>query len=151
MPLVLLGTWYLPNLPGLPFNGRFPDCPLCNSFAHKNVKIWLQEAGGRGIDTAFDYQNQNGVGQAIRESGVSREDIFVVAKIPGTPGYAKTVKYVHKDLDRLGLDKIDLLLLHFCNVEATPLIRHCSENTMLDSWRALEDLHTNGTLRAVGV
>jgi len=152
MPLVILGTWYLSNLPGMPFNGRFPACPLCNSIAHKTVSAWLLEAGGRGLDTAFDYQNQQGIGQAIRESSVPRKDIFIVSKVPGTLGYDKTLKYVRRDLDQLGVEHIELLLLHFCNdIEAEPIFRHCSEDSVLESWRALEDLHRNGTLRGIGV
>lgn len=154
MPMVMLGTWYLSNIGSLPFNGRFPHCPFdeCSKLAHQNVKAWLNEAGGRGIDTAFDYQSQPGVGQGIRESGVPREEVFIVSKVPGTLGYNKTIEYVNRDIEQLGVKQIDLMLLHFCNIyESQDIVRKCTAEGIAESWRALEDLYFKGTVRGIGV
>jgi len=97
---------------------------------------WLSQ-GGRGIDTALMYGNQQTVGKVIADSGLKREDLFVTTKIPGCSDADANVK---KDLEQLGLDYIDLMLIHFPNGH------DCS-----DAWATLEKYHEQGVLKAIGV
>jgi len=99
---------------------------------------WLSQ-GGRGIDTAYMYGNQKTVGQVIADSGLSREDVFVTTKIPGCKKNADS--YVQKDLQQLGLDYIDLMLIHTTGTAAA-----CSA-----TWATLEGYHEQGVLKAIGV
>jgi diketogulonate reductase-like aldo/keto reductase len=99
------------------------------------------EAGYRLIDTARIYNNEEGVGQALRESGVPRQELFVTTKVwNDDQGYDQTLKACTESLERLGLDYLDLYLIHW---PATKL-RH-------DSWRAMEKLMADGTIKAAGV
>lgn len=99
------------------------------------------KAGYRSIDTAAFYKNEEGVGQGIRESGVPREDIFVTTKVWNTEqGYASTLKSFDNSLERLGLDYLDLFLIHW------PV-----PNKYKDTWRALEKLYKDGKVRTIGV
>lgn len=100
------------------------------------TSAWLNQ-GGRGIDTAQVYGTQKTVGEVIANSGIKREDIFVTTKIPGC---ADAESYVQQDLQELGLDYIDLMLIHF------PRKGDCGE-----AWATLEDYHARGVLKAIGV
>jgi methylglyoxal/glyoxal reductase len=98
-------------------------------------------SGYRLIDTARIYNNETGVGQAIRESDIPREDLFITSKVwNDDQGYEQTIKACHDSLERLGLDYLDLYLIHW---PATKL-RH-------DSWRAMEKLVADGTIKSAGV
>ncbi|MDV6245823.1 aldo/keto reductase [Rhodococcus opacus] len=102
------------------------------------------EAGYRHIDTAAAYQNEREVGEAIRRSGIDRSDIFVETKIWITDyGYDATLHAFDKSARKLGIDQIDLLILH----QALP-----GEFTLtVEAYTALETLLGNGRVRAIGV
>ncbi|NHU47858.1 aldo/keto reductase [Rhodococcus sp. A14] len=102
------------------------------------------EAGYRHIDTAAAYQNEREVGEAIRRSGIDRSDIFVETKIWITDyGYDATLHAFDKSARKLGIDQIDLLILH----QALP-----GEFTLtVEAYTALETLLADGRVRAIGV
>ena len=101
------------------------------------------EIGYRLLDTAVNYQNEKEVGEAIRRSGVPREEIRVTSKIPGRHhGYDDAIASTHGSLERLGLDYLDLHLIHWPN----PSVGRFSE-----AWRALVDLREQGLVRSIGV
>lgn len=98
--------------------------------------------GYRHIDTAQLYRNEAAVGRAVRASGIPREQVFVTTKLWNSDnGYENTLNAFHRSLDELGLDYIDLYLLH------SPM----RVDARLDSWRAMEDLFRSGRCRAIGV
>ncbi len=98
-------------------------------------------AGYRHFDTATLYRNERTIGAAIRESGVDREDIFITTKLWNDDhGYDSTFAAFDASLGRLGLDYVDLYLIHF------PV-----QKLRLESWRALENLLDKGKCRAIGV
>ena len=106
-----------------------------------NAVKWALEADYRHIDTASIYKNEEGVGQGIRESSVPREEIFVVSKVWNSDqGYDSTLKAFDDSLKRLGLDYLDLYLIHW------PVA-----GKYKDTWRALEKLYREGRIRAIGV
>lgn len=101
--------------------------------------------GYRSVDTAAIYGNEVGVGQGIREgikeAGISREDLFVTSKVWNTDlGYESTIKAYEASLNRLGLEYLDLYLIHW------PV-----EGKYKDAWRALETLYKEGRVKAIGV
>ena len=101
------------------------------------------EAGYRLIDTAVNYENETEVGEAIRRSGVAREDVQITSKIPGRDhAYDDAVRSVHGSLERLGLDYLDLQLIHWPNP---------SRDRYAEAWRALVDLRDQGLVRSIGV
>jgi len=101
------------------------------------------EAGYRSIDTAAIYGNEVGTGKAIAASGVAREDIFVTTKLWNSDqGYDATLRAFDTSLDKLGLDYVDLYLIHW----PTP-----SRDLYVDTYKAFEKLHADGRIRAIGV
>ncbi len=107
----------------------------------ENAVLWALEAGYRHLDTATMYGNEDEVGEAIRMSGTSREEIFVTSKLWNDDhGYDQARKALELSLERLGLDHLDLYLIHF----PVPELRK-------ESWRALEDAYDEGLVRAIGV
>jgi 2,5-diketo-D-gluconate reductase A len=101
------------------------------------------EVGYRLLDTAVNYENEREVGEAIRRSGVPRAELFVTSKIPGRHhGYDDAVASTHASLERLGLDYLDLHLIHWPNP---------SVGKYVDAWRALVDLQQQGLVRSIGV
>jgi len=98
-------------------------------------------AGYRHIDTAAAYQNEEAVGRAIKNSGTPRSELFITTKlwIQDTPGEANTKKAFERSLERLGLDYVDLYLIH------QPLGDYYSY------WRAMQDLHRESLTKAIGV
>ena len=106
-----------------------------------NAVKWAIEAGYRHVDTAALYRNEKGVGQAIRESGIDRKDIFVTSKVWNSDqGYDQTLKAFDTSLNKLGFDYLDLYLVHW------PV-----SGKYKDTWRALEKLYKDGKVRAIGV
>ncbi|MFK0171578.1 aldo/keto reductase [Streptomyces sp. NPDC090306] len=102
------------------------------------------ELGYRHIDTAAAYGNEREVGQALRDSGVPRDEVFVETKIwISDYGYDETLHGFDKSAAKLGVDRIDLLILH----QALP----ADFDRTLDAYRALEKLLADGKVRAIGV
>lgn len=110
------------------------------------------EMGYRHIDTAQAYENERGVGQGIRDSGIAREDIFVTTKLAAEiKSYDEAVKAINESLEKAGLDYFDLMIIHspqpwsdFRNGE------HFYEGN-LEAWRAMEEAYNDGKIRAIGV
>lgn len=101
------------------------------------------DAGYRLIDTAAIYQNEESVGQAIRESGIPREEIFVTTKLWNEfHGFDEALQAYQDSLDRLGLEYVDLFLIHW------PMPRH---GKFIETYKALEQLYEEGRVRAIGV
>jgi diketogulonate reductase-like aldo/keto reductase len=93
------------------------------------------------IDTAAIYNNEEGVGQAIKESGVSRDELFITSKVWNSDqGYESTLQAFETSLTKLGLDYLDLYLIHWPG-----------KNKYKETWRALEKLYRDGRVRAIGV
>lgn len=102
-------------------------------------------SGYRLIDTAAIYQNEAGVGKgikaALKETGLTREDLFITSKVwNADQGYDSTLKAYQESLDKLGLDYLDLYLIHW------PVA-----GKYKDTWRAMEHLYKEGKVRAIGV
>ena len=107
----------------------------------QNAVGWALEAGYRHIDTASAYLNEAGVGKAIRGSGLDRNSVFVTSKVWNTDqGYESTLEAFEKSLERLGMEHLDLYLIHW------PVAGKYRE-----TWRALEKLYREGRIRAIGV
>jgi diketogulonate reductase-like aldo/keto reductase len=101
------------------------------------------ETGYRHIDTAKLYQNEAGVGAAIAESGIARDELFVTTKVWNSEqGFDSALASFEASMDRLGLQVLDLLLIHW---PAPALDRY------VDTWRAFEKLYAEGRVRAIGV
>ncbi|WP_128660971.1 aldo/keto reductase [Paenibacillus sp. 598K] len=97
--------------------------------------------GYRSIDTAAAYKNEAGVGDGVRNSGVPREEMFITTKIFNSDqGYEEALAAFERSNQKLGLEYVDLLLIHW------PV-----KGKYLDTWRAMEKLYNNGLVRAIGV
>lgn len=125
MPQLGYGVWKVPN-----------------EEAVKPVEMAL-ETGYRSIDTAKVYGNEEGVGKAIANSGIPREELFITTKVWNSDhGYENTLAAFDASLDRLGLDYVDLYLIHW----PTP-----KYDEYIDTYKALEKLYADGRVRAIGV
>jgi len=101
------------------------------------------EAGYRSIDTAAIYRNESGVGAALKAAGMPRDELFITTKVwNNDQGYDETLRAFDASAARLGLDFLDLYLIHW----PTP-----KRGRYLDTWRALESLLADGRVRAIGV
>lgn len=99
------------------------------------------ESGYRSIDTAAYYENEEGVGKALRESGIPREDVFITSKVWNDDhGYEKTLAAFQASKRKLGLETVDLYLIHW------PV-----KGKFNETWQALEALYRAGEVRAIGV
>ncbi len=106
----------------------------------ESVKAAIR-TGYRSIDTAAIYGNEAGVGKAIKESGVAREELFITTKVwNADQGYDTTLKAFEESRKKLGLEYVDLYLIHW------PV-----KGKYKDTWRALEKLYKEGAVRAIGV
>ncbi len=100
------------------------------------------DSGYRLLDSAVNYQNEAEVGEAARRSGI-RDELTVTTKVPGRDhGYEQTLASAAGSLERLGLDRIDLYLIHWPNP---------SVDRFVDTWRAMVELRERGTVRSIGV
>lgn len=114
---------------------QIPDYNEC-----KKSVLQALEAGYRLIDTASAYQNEKAVGDAIKESGVDRKELFITTKLWITEtGYEKTKKSFEESMEKLQLDYLDLYLIH------QPF------GDYYGSWRAMEELNKNKKIRAIGI
>ncbi|WP_338447826.1 aldo/keto reductase [Niallia oryzisoli] len=101
------------------------------------------EVGYRSIDTAMIYENEKGVGKAIHESSVPREELFITTKVWNTDqGFDNTIRAYENSLERLGLDYVDLYLIHW----PTPQF-----DQYVDTYKALGKLYKDGRVKAIGV
>ena len=133
-PALAFGTWLIPN-------DKAANC----------VRMAL-EAGYRHIDTAQAYGNEEGVGIGIRESGLKREDIFVTTKVMAEyKSYDKAKKSIDDSLKRLGLDYVDLILIHCPQPWALFRGKRRFFKENIEVWRALEDAYKEGKVRSIGV
>ncbi|MCM3117051.1 aldo/keto reductase [Neobacillus sp. MER 74] len=106
----------------------------------QSVKAAIKN-GYISIDTAAIYKNEEGVGQAIKESGVPREELFITSKVWNSDqGYESTLAAFETSLNKLGLEYLDLYLIHWPG-----------KNKYKDTWKALEKLYKDGRVRAIGV
>lgn len=109
--------------------------------ATQDAVRWALDAGYRHIDTAAIYGNEADVGAAIREHDVARDDVFVTTKLARADhGYDAALRAFEASLDRLGLDAVDLYLVHWPG-----------GGPRNESWRALEEILESGRARAIGV
>jgi 2,5-diketo-D-gluconate reductase A len=109
----------------------------------KEVVEEALEAGYRHIDTAAAYRNEKGVGEAIAASGLPRDEVFVTTKLANSQhGYDEALAAFGASLLRLGLDYVDLYLIHW------PMP---TEERFVDTWRAFEQIHDEGGARTIGV
>lgn len=132
IPVVGFGTWKTPD----------------GDDAYNSVSEALN-AGYRHIDTAAVYGNEESVGKAIKDSGLSREDVFVTSKVWNTErGYDKTIAAYEASLEKLGMDYLDLYLIHWPAIEKQ---NDDWEELNKESWRALMDLYKVGKVKSIGV
>lgn len=125
MPQVGLGVWQVPD-----------------DEAEKVVATAL-DCGYRSIDTAKLYRNEEGVGRALRASGIPREELFVTTKLWNDEhGYDKALRAFDAGVRRLGLEVLDLYLIHW------PALK---QGRYVETWKALEKLYADGRVRAIGV
>jgi methylglyoxal/glyoxal reductase len=106
----------------------------------KAVKVALKN-GYRHIDTAAIYKNERGIGKAVKESGIPREEIFITSKVWNTDqGYKTTLAAYEASLERLQMDYLDLYLIHWPKGKRS-----------VETWKALEELYAKGSVRAIGI
>ena len=103
----------------------------------------VDNVGYRLLDTAVNYENEREVGQAIADCSVAREDLFVTSKIPGRHhGFDEAIASTEESLARLGLDYLDLHLIHWPNP---------SVGKYVDTWEGLIELRRRGLVKSIGV
>ena len=101
------------------------------------------EVGYRLLDTAVNYDNEREVGEALRRSGIPRDQVKVCSKLPGRHhGYDVAIRSTHETLERLGLARLDLHLIHWPNP---------SVDKYVEAWQALVDLQRDGLVTSIGV
>lgn len=133
IPKLGLGTWFI------------PDDTVADA-VREAVKT-----GYRHIDTAQAYENERGVGEGIRTSGVKREELFVTTKLAAeAKTYDEAAAAIEGSLEKLGLDYIDLMLIHSPQPWNDFRGGDYSEENR-EAWRALEDAYKAGKIRAIGV
>ncbi|HZJ60657.1 MAG TPA: aldo/keto reductase, partial [Chitinophagaceae bacterium] len=134
IPKLGLGTWFISN---------------------ENVVQAVKDAakiGYRHIDTAQAYQNEGGVGEGVRTCGVNRQDMFVTTKLAAeVKAYKDAVASIDSSLGRLGLDYIDLMMIH----SPKPWSEYLGDTSFFEgnreAWRALEEAYKAGKVRAIGL
>ncbi|MER6538074.1 aldo/keto reductase [Streptomyces sp. 900105755] len=125
VPAIGLGTW-----------------PMDDAQAERAVRQGL-ELGYRLVDTAVNYRNESGVGRGVASSGVPREEVVVTTKLPGRHhGYEETLASFEESRRRLGLEYVDLYLIHWPNPRVGKYV---------DSWKAMIKLREDGLVRSIGV
>ncbi|EKF51161.1 aldo/keto reductase [Lactococcus garvieae] len=147
---MLTDTYELINGVKIPKLG-FGTWLLDNEQAARAVKEALQ-AGYRHIDTAEAYENEAGVGRGIRESGIARDEIFVTTKLHAEiKDYDQAKLAIAESLEKLGLDSIDLMIIHSPKPWNDFLGKERYFEGNLAAWKALEEAYEEGKLKAIGV
>lgn len=132
IPCVGFGTWQMPD----------------DAAGVAAVKTAL-DSGYRHIDTAAIYGNETSVGAAVKESGVPREEIFVVSKLWNDDhGYENTLAAFERTMADLGMEYLDLYLIHWPNPRK---FRDRWQEANAGSWKAMEELYNAGRIRAIGI
>ena len=132
IPCLGFGTWQTPD----------------GETAVQSVRCAI-DAGYTHIDTAQAYGNEGSVGKAIRQSGVPRKDLFITTKLGNrNHSYDLVMRSFDESLDRLGLDYLDLFLIHWPNPIA---FRDHWQEANAESWKAMEELVEAGRIRAIGI
>ena len=133
IPKIGFGTWQIPN----------------GSKAYEST-LFALKCGYRHIDTAYVYGNEESVGQAIIDSKIPREEIFITTKLPASiKSYEETFKYFEESINRLKIDYVDLYLIHApwpwqsCGMD-------CTEGN-IEAWKAMIELYKAKKIRAIGV
>jgi len=134
IPKLGLGTWFISDIDVV------------------QAVVDAAKIGYRHIDTAQAYQNERGVGEGIRASGVKREDMFVTTKLAAeVKSYDEAVASIERSLETLELDYIDMMLIH----SPKPWMEFHKDDPFVEgnreAWRALEDAYKAGKLRAIGL
>lgn len=139
MPMLVLGAATV----------SFTECTV-----QEGVEQWLR-LGGRHIDTANDYGTQLDVGRALKAVGLPRDSVFITTKIPGPIGEQAAIALIQQaSLPQLGVDFIDLVLIHFPCLDAHDFPDKCGgklKTERLATWKGLMTLQKAGKIRAVGV
>ena len=126
-------------IPSVGFGTSLLMGETCEEIIKMAIKL-----GYRHIDTASAYENEIEIGRAIKESKVDRKEIFITSKVwKDSMGYENTIKSFEASLERLGLEYIDLFLIHW------PSNKNNSLN--IETWKALEKLYKEGKVKAIGV
>lgn len=133
IPQVGFGTWQIP----------------AGKAAYDAVSTALK-AGYRHIDTAWQYRNEASVGQAIRDSGIARNDLFVTSKLPAhAKSYDTAMAAFQETMTNIGLDQLDLYLIHAPWPWDEMGADYRSQNR--EVWQAMEDIYQSGKVRAIGI
>lgn len=132
IPAIGLGTW----------QSEKPD-------AYRAVRAAI-EYGYRHIDTAYAYDNEDAVGQAVKDSGIGREKLYITTKLPSDiKSYGGAKEYCERSLKALGTDYLDLYLIH-APWPWSAVGTDCTEGN-IEVWKAFIDLKKEGKLRSIGV
>ncbi len=132
IPSIGFGTWQIPN-----------------EEAYDSVTMALKN-GYTHIDTALAYQNEENVGKAIRDFDIARKDVFVTSKLPAQiKGYQETLDAFDETLTNLGMDYLDLYLIH-APWPWNEIGKDCTEGNIA-SWKAMEKLYNDGKIKTIGV
>ena len=132
IPVIGFGTWQTPG-----------------DKTGTDAVLTALQAGYRHIDTAQGYRNEQAVGEAVKKSGIPREEVFITSKLDNPMhGYDNTISSFEKTLEKLGTDYVDLFLIHWPN----PLeYRSSWQKTNAETWKAFEELYEAGKIRAIGI
>ncbi|PGT76732.1 MULTISPECIES: aldo/keto reductase [Bacillaceae] len=126
LPVIGLGTYKLKGNQGI-----------------KSIQNAIDDLGYRLIDSAYNYENEGTVGEAVRRSSVSREELRITSKLPGRyQEYEKAITTIEESLYRANLDYYDLYLIHWPNPK---------QNLYVEAWQALIDAKKQGLIRSIGV
>lgn len=132
IPAIGYGTW------------RTRPAEVCEKAVYEAIEV-----GYTHIDGAAIYKNEESVGKAIQKSNIQRKNLFVTSKVwNDMRGYEKTKEAFYTSLEKLGLDYLDLYLIHWPNPLA---FRDKMEEMNAETWRAMEDLYMEGKIKAIGV
>ncbi|MBO5912082.1 MAG: aldo/keto reductase [Clostridia bacterium] len=132
VPNIGYGTW------------RVPESQACVESVLTAI-----DCGYRHIDTAYFYKNERSIGEAVKNSGIHREDLFITSKLWNDfHGYESTLKVFEESLRNLDTDYLDLYLIHWPNPVK---FRDDWAKSNAETWRAFEKLYRDGRIRAIGI